>query len=142
MVDGFDAPFSSAIMGIDNDRLGWKIDERYELLNEAVGHAWNWGSGLEPPRAIFALQRMLALDPNFKVLISHGLTDVQTPYLVGTQLLLDQVPDDGPPGRVKLNVYGGGHMHYLRDETRKALRQDARQLIEGADSACAAPRAD
>ena len=128
VVDGFDAPFSSAIMGIYNDRLGWKIDERYELLNEAVSHAWNWGSGLEPPRAIFALQRMLALDPNFKVLISHGLTDVQTPYL-GTQLLLDQIPDYGPSGRVKLKVHGGGHMHYLRDKSRKALREDARQLI-------------
>jgi carboxypeptidase C (cathepsin A) len=70
------------------------------------------------------------LDPNFKVLISHGLTDVQTPYL-GTQLLLDQIPDYGPSGRLKLKVYSGGHMHYLRDESRKALREDARQLIEG-----------
>ncbi len=73
---------------------------------------------------------MLALDPNFKVLISHGLTDVQTPYF-GTQLLLDQIPDYGPSGRLKLKVYSGGHMHYSRDESRKALREDARQLIEG-----------
>ena len=130
VVEGLDAPFSSAIMDIYNDRLGWKIDERYELLNEAVSHAWNWGSGLEAPQSISALKRMLALDPNFKVLISHGLTDVQTPYL-GTQLLLDQIPDYGPSGRLKLKVYSGGHMHYLRDESRKALREDARQLIEG-----------
>ena len=140
VVDGFDAPFSSAIMGVYNNRLGWKIDERYELLNEAVSHAWNWDSGPEPPRAILALQRMLALDPNFKVLISHGLTDVQTPYF-GTQLLLDQIPDYGPPGRLTLKVYGGGHMHYLRDDTRKALREDARRLIEGAEGAAAAPSA-
>jgi len=38
---------------------------------------------------------MLALDPNFKILISHGLTNVQTPYF-GTHLLLDQIPDYGP----------------------------------------------
>ena len=117
-------------MGIYNDRLGWKIDERYELLNEAVSHAWNWGSGLEAPQSISALKRMLALDPNFKVLISHGLTDVQTPYF-GTQLLLDQIPDYGPSGRLKLKAYNGGHMHYSRDILRKALREDARQLIEG-----------
>ena len=84
---------------------------------------------------------MLALDPNFKVLISHGLTDVQTPYL-GTQLLLDQIPDFGPSGRVKLKVHGGGHMHYLRDKSRKALREDARQLIEGSDSAVTTPSAE
>jgi hypothetical protein len=36
-------------------------------------------------------------------MISHGLTDVQTPYF-GTQLLLDQIPVYGPPGRLKLKV--------------------------------------
>ena len=141
VVEGLDAPFSSAIMGIYNDRLGWKIDERYELLNEAVSHAWNWGSGLEAPQSISALKRMLALDPNFKVLISHGLTDVQTPYF-RTQLLLDQIPDYGPSGRLQLKVYSGGHMNYLRDESRKALREDARQLIQGSDSAVATPSAE
>ncbi len=44
---------------------------------------------------------------------------------------VDQIPDYGPSGRLKLKVYSGGHMHYLRDESRKALREDARQLIEG-----------
>ena len=130
VLEGFDAPFSSAIMGIYNSRLGWKIDDRYELLNEAVSHAWNWGNGMEAPESISALKRMLALDPSLKVLIGHGLTDVQTPYF-GTQLLLDQIPDYGQPGRLKLKVYGGGHMPYSRDESRKALREDARQLIEG-----------
>ena len=68
------------------------------------------------------------------------MTDVQTPYL-GTQLLLDQIPDYGRPGRVKLIVNGGGHMHYLRDDTRKALRDAARQLIESSGSAGASPGA-
>jgi carboxypeptidase C (cathepsin A) len=130
VAEGADAPFSSAIMGVYNDRLGWKIDDHYELLNEAVSRAWNWGNNLEPPQSIDALKRMLALDPNFRVLISHGLTDVQTPYF-GTQLLLDQIPDYGLPGRLKLKVYAGGHMHYSRNDSRKALREDAQQLIEG-----------
>ena len=85
---------------------------------------------------------MLALDPNFKVLISHGLTDVQTPCL-GTQLLLDQIPDYGPSGRLKLKVYSGGHMHYLRDESRKALlrRRPAIDRRAG-DSAVTTPSAE
>ena len=99
-------------------------------MNEAVSRAWNWGNNLEPPQSIDALKRMLALDPNFRVLISHGLTDVQTPYF-GTQLLLDQISDYGLPGRLKLKVYAGGHMHYSRNDSRKALRKDAQQLIEG-----------
>ncbi len=110
--------------------MGWKVEDRYELLNEAVAKHWNWGGRLHAPESITALRQMLALDPNFRVLISHGLTDVQTPYFA-TKLELDQIPDYGAPGRLTLKVYGGGHMHYSRDDTRKALRDDARRLIEG-----------
>jgi carboxypeptidase C (cathepsin A) len=126
---GFDAPFSSAVTDLYERKLGWKVEDRYELLNEAVGKHWNWDGGLDAPESITALRQMLALDPNFRVLISHGLTDVQTPYFA-TKLMLDQIPDYGAPGRLILKVYPGGHMHYSRDDTRKALRDDAKRLIE------------
>ncbi|HLH50041.1 MAG TPA: peptidase S10 [Roseiarcus sp.] len=129
VADGFVAPFSSAAMDLYSSRLNWKTDDRYELLNRAVSHAWNWGSGLSPPESVDALKNMLALDPHFRVLIAHGLTDIQTPYL-GTALVLDQIPDYGAPGRLVLKVYPGGHMLYSRDDSRKALRDDARRLIE------------
>ncbi len=75
VADGFGAPFSSAVMDLYAHRLNWKTDERYEILNEAVERGWNWGSALSPPESIDALRRMLALDPNFRVLITHGVTD-------------------------------------------------------------------
>jgi len=133
IAEGFAAPFTSAIVELYNDRLGWKTDARYELTNEAVERGWSWGAPARPPESLGALRRMLALDPNFKVLVFHGLTDLQTPYF-GTQLQLRQIPDFGPPGRLTLKVYGGGHMLYSRDESRKALREDARKLIDGARS--------
>ena len=71
-----------------------------------------------------------ALDPNFRVLVTSGLTDLQLPYF-GTKLLLDQIPDYGARGRLTFKVYAGGHMHYLRDDSRKLLRTDARTLIAG-----------
>ena len=67
--------------------------------------------------------------------------DVETPYF-RTQMLLDQIPDYGPSGRLQLKVYSGGHMHYSRDKSRKALREDTRQLIEGSDSAVTTPNAE
>ncbi|MGO4869819.1 MAG: S10 family peptidase [Roseiarcus sp.] len=127
---GFDAPFSSAIADLYERKLGWKVEDRYELLNGAVAKGWNWGGRLHAPESITALRQMLALDPNFRVLVSNGLTDVQTPYFA-TKLELDQIPDYGAPGRLVLEVYNGGHMHYGRDDTRKALRDDAKRLIEG-----------
>ncbi|MGD0641235.1 MAG: peptidase S10 [Roseiarcus sp.] len=126
---GFDAPFSSAVADLYQHKLGWRTDDRYELLNGAVEKGWNWGGRLHAPESITALRQMLALDPNFRVLISHGLTDVQAPYFA-TKLELDQIPDYGAPGRLILKVYDGGHMHYSRDDARKALHDDARRLIE------------
>jgi len=130
ILDGFEAPLASAMMDLYARRLGWKIEDRYEPLSSSVNRAWDWGRGLNPPDSTKDLKEMLALDPNFRVLVTHGLTDLQVPYF-GTKLLLDQIPDYGAPGRQTLKVYGGGHMHYTRDESRKALREDARRLIEG-----------
>ena len=76
------------------------------------------------------LKRALALDPHLRVLVAHGLTDQVTPYFA-SKLLIDQIPPMGDPGRVQFKVYGGGHMVYLQDKSRAALREDARKLIEG-----------
>jgi carboxypeptidase C (cathepsin A) len=130
ILDGFLAPLASAMVDLYAHRLGWKIDNHYEPLSSSVNRGWDWGRDLHPPSSIKELREMLALDPNFRVLVTHGLTDVQTPYF-GSKLLLDQIPDYGAPGRLTLKVYAGGHMHYMRDASRKALREDARKLIEG-----------
>jgi carboxypeptidase C (cathepsin A) len=130
VLPGFEPAFTSAIVDLYEKKFGWRLEQRYELLNDEVNGSWNWGSKPNPAESVTALRQMLALDPDFRVLVAHGLTDVQTPYF-GTQLELDQIPDFGPPGRLALNVYPGGHMLYSRDDSRKALRDDARRLIEG-----------
>jgi carboxypeptidase C (cathepsin A) len=40
-------------------------------------------------------------------------------------MLLDQVPDRGIGSRIRLTTYPGGHMFYLTDASRAALRDDA-----------------
>jgi carboxypeptidase C (cathepsin A) len=130
VLDAAMAPMASAMVDLYARELGWRTDIHYEPLNARVNRAWDWGDELHAPESMRPLREMLALDPNFRVLVTHGLTDLQIPYF-GAKLLLDQVPDYGAPGRLTLKVYPGGHMHYMRDDTRKALREDARALIEG-----------
>ena len=131
VLPGFEPAFASAIVDLYEKKFGWRLEQRYELINDEVNGNWNWDSSRRPAEAMTALRQMLALDPRFRVVVAHGLTDVQAPYF-GTQLQLDQIPDFGAPGRVTLNAYPGGHMLYSRDDSRKALRDDARRLIEGA----------
>ncbi|HXT09749.1 MAG TPA: peptidase S10 [Roseiarcus sp.] len=130
VLPGFVPAFTSAISALYRDRLGWRVDDLYETLNAAVSRHWRWGRGLNAPEALGDLAQQLALDPGFRVLVEHGLTDVQAPYFA-TALELDRLPPFAPPQRLTLSVHPGGHMFYMRDASRRALRDEARRLIEG-----------
>ena len=112
-------------LGNGSSRRTW-----WRPLNSTVAHNWKWGGSLSPPQALGDLAQTLALDPNFRVLVAHGLTDVQAPYFA-TALELARLPPFAHPERLSLAVYPGGHMFYMRDDSRKALREAARRLIEG-----------
>ena len=78
------------------------------------------------------MRSVLAADPRLRVLVTHGASDLVTPYFE-TQLILDQIPLFATPERLKLSVYGGGHMYYSRDASRRALREDARELYRAVE---------
>jgi carboxypeptidase C (cathepsin A) len=123
------APLTSAMVDIYARRLGWKIDDVYEPFSLSVNRGWDWGRGRSPPESVSALEDILASDPNLRVLIAQGLNDLTVPYF-GTKLILDQLPAFGGLERVVFKVYPGGHVPYSRDASRKALREDARGMIE------------
>ncbi len=127
--DALIAPLTSAAVDFTTRKLKWRPDGSYELLNDAVAHAWDFGRGMHPPESMTELRQILALDPSLKVLVAHGLFDLATPYF-GSKILLDQLPAFASPPRVKLVVYPSGHMLYSRDDARKALRGDAEKLMQ------------
>lgn len=128
--DALVAPFTSAMTDLLRNRLNWKPEGRYMMFAPDANSSWDWGRGGRARReAVSDLAQALALDPRLRVLVTHGATDLVTPYFE-TRLVLDQLPETQPPGRVTLNVYRGGHMHYSRDDMRSLLREDARRLVE------------
>jgi carboxypeptidase C (cathepsin A) len=72
---------------------------------------------------------VLALDPNLKLLVGHGLFDLATPYFA-TRIVLDQLPAYASADRVKLAVYPGGHMFYSREGARQAFRTEVQALMK------------
>lgn len=131
VLDALRAPLGAAMSRIVTEKLEWPInDARYEILNSQVAHQWDYGRGGRlNAEAVSDLREALALDPRLKVLIVHGITDLVTPYFA-TKLLLDQLPAFGDRSRVQFVVLPGGHMSYVRDESRRALRDAARTSIE------------
>jgi carboxypeptidase C (cathepsin A) len=123
------APLTSAAVDLTTRKLNWRPDGSYEVLNGAVGKAWDFGRGQNPAESISQLKEILALDPKLKLLVGHGLFDLATPYF-GTKILLDQLPAYASPQRVKLVVYPGGHMFYSRDASRQAFRTEAQAMMK------------
>jgi carboxypeptidase C (cathepsin A) len=125
VLDAAIAPFTSAFVAYARDELGYKTDQPFELLNYDVGRHWDWG-GRGAQRTIGAsdaLRRALALEPGLKVLIAHGVADLQTPYMM-SRYVKDHMPD-ALGDRIALKLYAGGHMLYLHADSRHRLHDDA-----------------
>ena len=127
LLHGYSHAYGGAMTGYAADALGFKTDLTYELLSNDVGKNWdrrNDGSG-----AYDDLRQLLALDPSLHVLIAHGWFDVLTPYGV-SKFLADHLPVGRD--RVALKVYAGGHMLYVRPDSRAALTKDVAALFAAA----------
>jgi len=134
VLEGTRAPLSTAMTDLYARVLNWRVEEPYELLNNRVSSGWNWGGSRFTNEIYDQLRSSLAFDPLLRVLIAHGASDLVTPYFEN-QMLVDQMPALASPDRLKLAVYGGGHMFYSRDASRRALRDDAERLYRATEQA-------
>jgi carboxypeptidase C (cathepsin A) len=131
VLDAIGPPITTAMTALYQGPLKWRVDQPYRLLNEEVNGQWNWGRGRSGPEVVDDLRDALAADRDLQALVAHGASDLVTPYF-GTQLILDQLPVFGSADRLKLMVYGGGHMFYSRDVSRRAFRADVQTLYRAA----------
>ena len=63
--------------------------------------------------------------------IATGYTDLITPYLAPVYLVNQLAPLKGA-SPIVIEAYTGGHMLYLRPETRRALKKDVEAVYERA----------
>jgi carboxypeptidase C (cathepsin A) len=134
------AAYGAAFNAYVADTLGYHTDVLYRVLPHDVSRQWNWhgerqGEGLG--LAMSSLETALLEHPRTKVLIANGHYDLVTPYLA-SRWLVDQlaVPATVRQG-IRLRVYEGGHMMYMRPDSRALLARDAAMLY--AQPGAAAP---
>jgi len=131
VLDAIGPPLSSAMTALYQGPLKWRVDQPYHLLNHQVSGQWTWGRGRAGPEVVDDLRDALAGDRDLQALVAHGASDLVTPYFANS-LIIDQLPTFGSADRLKLTVYGGGHMFYSRDASRRAFREDALALYRAA----------
>lgn len=132
VLDASIAPFTAAFIAYARDELGYKTDQPFSLLSREVGRHWDWEAGHGTSNSVGAsdsLRRALALEPGLKVMIAHGVTDLITPYMM-SRYIRDHMPE-ALAQRIELKVYAGGHMLYLRPDSRHRLHDDAASFYGG-----------
>jgi carboxypeptidase C (cathepsin A) len=129
-LDRVGAALTAAFVSYIRDEVGYRTDVTYRILNGDVNRRWDYGTSAS--RQGYAgsteeLQEARSLSPSMRVLIVHGFTDLATPYLAA-RFLIDQLPPLPRAEPIRLSVYAGGHMMYLRPDSRHALARDAAML--------------
>lgn len=132
---GIDGAFRSAVNHQLRREIGLETPRRYELLSRVAGPSWQvdyekhvlqTGIG-----ATDDLRFGISLNPHMKVLISHGVFDLVTPYFSSNRIVANMKLDEASRSRVTLEHYGGGHMFYTWEESRLAFARRV-QAVYGA----------
>ena len=125
------AAYGAAFNAYLAETLGVHTELPYRVLPRDVSQQWNWQGEREHGSeglAMSSLEAALLEHPGTKVLIVNGRYDLVTPYFA-SRWLVDQLQI--PPAmraEIRLRVYDGGHMVYMRPQSRSLLARDAAEL--------------
>jgi carboxypeptidase C (cathepsin A) len=130
---GIERVFASGINHVLRAEIGVDSERRYELLSMDVNRDWKRDEERHafdaPAGATDDLRFAMSMNPDMKVLITHGYYDMVTPYF-SSERLVEQMKLT-PQQREKLFIrhFDGGHMFYTWDASRRAFRDWARAFF-------------
>jgi len=123
---GIDRIFESGINHVLRSQIGVETDRRYEILSMDVNMAWKRDEQKHafegPAGATDDLRWAMSMNPHMKVLICHGYYDMVTPYFSSHRLVEQMRLLPQQRKNLEIKHFGGGHMFYTWDESRKAFR--------------------
>lgn len=107
--------------------LDLDIDRPYEFLNSDVNRAFDRDTRRGGPDDV---AQALALNPDLKILVAHGIHDLVTPYFATRYVLGQTVQAGDGADRMSFHNFEGGHMFYLTGPSRTGFFEAARRLYE------------
>ena len=108
--------------------LGYVTDRPYLVLNFEVSMLWNRKSTMGTPSD---LEIALAQNSDLKALVVHGYHDLGANYFLSRYVLEQALVTPSARQRLSFHTYTGGHMFYLRKQSRAELAADVRKFFEG-----------
>ena len=126
--------YTAAVNHYTRDVLKFGGDRPYYNTNGA-GARWNWvrpGGGFFPgaPNVQGDLVQAMIANPNMVVQVENGYYDMATPFFPAEFTMSHLRISPRLQKNITLNYYESGHMMYLRDEDRVALRDNLVAFIQ------------
>jgi carboxypeptidase C (cathepsin A) len=120
---GIEPAYTAAINRQLRSEIGVETDREYVLLSEEVNDLWRNDAPehffVPPIGATDDLRYGMSLNPHMKAFITHGRYDLVTPYHASDRLRNLMRLDAGTAGRLTVRHFGGGHMFYAWENSRR-----------------------
>jgi carboxypeptidase C (cathepsin A) len=120
---GIESTYMMAINRQLRQEIGVETDREYMLLSEEVFESWRNDDSkhafFPPPGATDDFRYGMSLNPHMKAFITHGRYDLVTPYYASDRLRNLMRLDSEMAGRLTVRHFGGGHMFYAWEKSRR-----------------------
>ena len=116
-------PYTAAMNHYVRVDLGFESDVPYEILTGRV-HPWDMNARNEYLDVSNRLTNAMLFNPDLHVFLAEGLYDLATPFAAAEYTLRHMRLEPAFLEHVTIKRYESGHMMYLHDESRSAMRRD------------------
>jgi carboxypeptidase C (cathepsin A) len=122
-LSGISPAYTTAINRQLRTEIGVETDREYTLLSYEVNTAWKEDTEQHffapPPGATDDFRYGMSLNPHLRAFITHGRYDLVTPYHASDRLRNLMRLDPDTAGRLTVRHFGGGHMFYAWETSRR-----------------------
>jgi carboxypeptidase C (cathepsin A) len=120
---GIESTYTTAINRQLRQEIGVETDREYLLLSEEVNESWRNDDPehffVPPAGATDDFRYGMSLNPHMKAFITHGRFDLVTPFYASDRLRNLMRLDPEMAGRLTVRHFGGGHMFYAWEKSRR-----------------------
>jgi carboxypeptidase C (cathepsin A) len=135
-LSGISPAYTMAINRQLRSEIGVQSDREYTLLSLEVNAAWKEDTETHffalPPGATDDFRYGMSLNPHMKAFVAHGRYDLMTPYYSSDRLRNLMRLDPDTADRLTVRHFGGGHMFYAWEASRRDFSEAIASFVAGA----------
>ena len=137
-LSGIGPAYTMAINRVLRSEIGVETDREYALLSYDTFTSWKDDTEQHffalPAGATDDFRYGMSLNPHLKAFVTHGRYDLVTPYFASDRLRDLMKLDPQAAARVTVRHFGGGHMFYAWEASRREFGEAIAAFVADATS--------